>query len=93
MSLFLFGPQIIHAAYRMNTPDAVIQKQRIEYSHLEDSELQLTGQGRIASQKARHKLFLWFHARGCSIDEGDREVPLWHPWKELIQYWSFGDGF
>jgi hypothetical protein len=43
---------------------------------------------RAASESAREKLFLWFHARGLSIDEGDEDQPLWHPWSELFQYWG-----
>jgi hypothetical protein len=52
----------------------------------------LTGASKTNSQKARHKLFLWFHARGFPIDEGDEEYSLWRPWVELLDYWRGDDG-
>ncbi|MGB8354165.1 MAG: hypothetical protein WCD79_09785, partial [Chthoniobacteraceae bacterium] len=85
--LFLFVPVFIHTHYRSKTPDAVMKSQREEYSRLENSELHLTGVARIASEKKRDKLYLWFHARGFPIDEGDGGTPLWQDWSDLFDYW------
>ena len=41
----------------------------------------------MPSIRKRHELFLWFHARGLNIDEDDEERSIWHPWKELVEYW------
>jgi hypothetical protein len=90
--LFLFGPSAIHAGYRAATPDAVVQDRRTEYQRLANGELRLTGAAKRASETTRGKLYLWFHARGFSIDEGDEETSLWQPWRDLIDYWRGDDG-
>ena len=69
-----------------------MQNQRSEYSRLENSELRLTGAAKIDAQKTKYKLYLWFHARGFPIDEGDEPVSLWQPWIDLINYWRRDDG-
>ena len=89
---FLFGPWLIHAGYRAATPEAVVQSQRAEYSRLANGESQLTEEARTASEKTRYKLYLWFHARGLTIDEGHESPPLWQPWSDLIDYWRDDDG-
>lgn len=85
--VFFVGPSMIHAAYRATTSAAMIQSQRTEYRRLDESESGLSDPDKAASQNARYKLFLWFHARGLNIDEGDEDDPMWHPWTELFNYW------
>ena len=86
-TVFFIGPSVIHAAYRATTSAATMQSQRAEYRRLDEGESVLSGADKAASQNARYKLFLWFHARGLDIDEGDEDHPLWHPWTELFGYW------
>lgn len=85
--IFFIGPSVIHAANRATTSAATIQSQRAEYRRLAVGESGLSGADKAASQNARYKLLLWFHARGLNIDEGDEDHPLWHPWTELLGYW------
>lgn len=85
--VFFIGPSAIHAAYRATTSAATIQNQRAEYRRLDEAELGLFGADKTANQNVRYKLFLWFHARGLNIDEGDGDLPIWHPWTELFRYW------
>jgi hypothetical protein len=92
LMFFLIGPLAIHAGYRAATPDSIMQDRVKEYNRLENAELQLTGPARIENAKTRGKLFLWFHARGHPIDEGDEESSLWQPWIDLIGYWVGDDG-
>lgn len=84
---FFIGPSVIHAACRATTSAATIQSQRAEYRRLDEGESGLSDPDKAASQNARYKLFLWFHARGLNIDEGDEDHPLWHPWTEILGYW------
>ena len=84
---FFMGPSAIHAAYRAATSAATIQNQRAEYRRLDEAESGLSGAAKAASQNARYNLFLWFHARGLNIDEGDDNYPLWHPWTEFFAHW------
>ena len=84
---FFIGPSAIHAAYRATTSAATIQSQRAEYRRLDKAEGGLSGADKAASQNARYKLFLWFHAHGLNIDEGHDDHSLWHPWTELLSYW------
>jgi hypothetical protein len=85
--VFFIGPSVIHEAYRATTSAATIESRRAEYRRLDEGESVLSGADKAASQNARYKLFLWFHARGLNIDEGDEDYPLWHPWTELFVYW------
>jgi hypothetical protein len=91
-AVFRFGPDLVHAFYQSMTPDSVMQNQRTEYSRLDNSELKLTADARTDVEKKKYKLFLWFHARGFPIDEGDTPTPIWQPWTELIEYWEGDDG-
>ena len=70
------------------TPEAVIAAKRLDYDELADEESSLPPVAQEASIKKRHALFLWFHARGLNIDEGDEEHSIWHPWNELMEYWK-----
>jgi hypothetical protein len=92
LAVLLWGPNVIQALYRSATPDSVMQSQRKEYSRLDNAEVHLTGTAKIENQKARYKLFLWFHARGFPIDESDGEVSFWQPWRDLFGYWCGDDG-
>lgn len=85
--VFFIGPSVIHECYRATTSAATIQSQRAEYRRLDEGESGLSGADKSASQNARSKLFLWFHARGLDIDEGDEDHPLWQSWTELFGYW------
>ena len=85
--VFFIGPSIIHAAYHATTSAATIQSQRAEYHRLDEAESGLSDTDKAINQNARHTLFLWFHARGLNIDEGDEDYPFWHPWAELLSYW------
>lgn len=59
----------------------------MEYAKLANEESSLSSVAQEASIKKRYALFLWFHARGLNIDEDDEEHSVWHPWKELMEYW------
>jgi hypothetical protein len=90
-----FGPRLLHSLYRAATPESVMQSNLKEYARLASEELHLTGTAKIDAQKKRYRLFLWFHARGFPIDEGDGAVSFWQPWSDLIGYWEgdHGSGF
>jgi hypothetical protein len=85
--VFFIGPSVIHAAYRATTSAATMQSQRAEYRRLDEGESGPSGADKATSQNVRSKLFLWFHARGLDIDEGDEDHPLWQSWTELFGYW------
>jgi hypothetical protein len=89
---FLLGPWLIHAGYRAATPGALVQSQRAEYARLANGESELTDAARKANERTRYKLYLWFYARGFSIDEGHGLAPLWQSWRDLIDYWRDDDG-
>ena len=91
-SVFVFGPRLIQAHYRSATPDSDMQAQRAEYTRLANSELKLTGEAKISSEKKRYKLSLWLLARGFDIDGTDAEPSIWQPWTDLINYWEDDDG-
>jgi hypothetical protein len=84
----LFGPSFIHLSYRLSTPRPVILSNRLHYNILAGEESKLGPEAKVESIKERHALFLWFHVRGLNIDEDDEPRSIWHPWKELIDYWN-----
>lgn len=88
--VIFFGPHCIHLFYHLMTPDAVIATKRLDYAELAAEEGRLSPKSQEASIKKRHALFLWFHARGLNIDEGDEAQSIWHPWNELMEYWKSG---
>ncbi len=57
-----------------------------------ERESELTDAARNASERTRYKLYLWFHARGFSIDKGHEAASLWQSWSDLIDYWGDDDG-
>ena len=91
-AIFVFAPLLIHAVYRSVTPDALIQGRRAEYARMASEELVLAGTAKQSSEKARYQLYLWFHARGLSIDEGHAGGVFWQRWCDLINYWRDDDG-
>jgi hypothetical protein len=92
LTFFVLGPELIHLIYRVFTPDSVMLEKRSQYSWMAETESTLSGAKKIQIQKDRYKLFLWFHARGFPIDEGDESLPFWQPWKDLIDHWRGDDG-
>ena len=83
--VYLLGPSLIHRVYRAITPDSLMQSKRAEYTRLANNELHLQGDELVANAKARYKIYLWIHARGDCIDEGDGDpTPIW---SDLIDYW------
>ncbi|MBB5033823.1 hypothetical protein [Prosthecobacter vanneervenii] len=89
--LIFWGPHCIQLFYYFTTPPAVISSHRQEYQRLANEESDLATEARMASIRQRSALYLWFHARGLNIDEGDDHESQWEsikrPWQELIQYW------
>lgn len=88
--VIFLGPTCIHLFYLLMTPDEVIAAKRLDYDELVEKESRLSPVAQEASIKKRYALFLWFHARGLDIDEGDEAHSLWHPWTELMEYWKLG---
>ena len=90
--LLISGADSIHLFYRLMTPEAVILSNRSNYETLANGERGLSSEAQEASTRRRHELYLWFHARGLNIDEGDDHESLWqsfkHPWLELMEYWK-----
>jgi hypothetical protein len=86
--VILFGPNCIHFVYWVQTPETVILSNRFDYNILEGEESRLDPKAQEVSIKKRFALFLWFHARGLDIDEGDEARSIWHPWNELMDYWK-----
>lgn len=90
LAVIFGGPHGIHLFYWLMTPKAVIADKRLDYETLAAAESRLSPVAQEASIKKRQALFLWFHARGLNIDEGDEERSIWHPWQELMEYWKMG---
>jgi hypothetical protein len=90
--VILFGPNCIHLFYWVQTPETVILSNRFDYNILEGEESRLDPKAQEVSIKKRFALFLWFHARGLDIDEGDEARSIWHPWNELMDYWKLNFG-
>lgn len=88
--VILGGPSCLHLFYHLMTPNGVIATKRLKYAELADAEGRLSPGAQEVSIKKRHVLFLWFHARGLNIDEDDEAHSIWHPWKELMEYWKSG---
>ncbi len=83
----LFGPSLVHVAYRLGTSDRMKLDNSLLYQDLANAELKLQGKAKEHSQERRLKLARWFHSRGWPIDEDDEDKPAFHDWKELGQYW------
>lgn len=86
---FFLGPPLIHLGYRSVTgPDEKEQNSRAYFQKAAD-ERSLTDAAKIQeSQRARLRLYDWFHARGWEIDEGDEELRWNHSWAQLFRYWK-----
>ena len=86
--VIFFGPHCIHLFYHLLTPNEVIAAKCLDYAELAEEESRLAPKAQEASIKKRHALYLWFHARGLSIDEDENVQSIWQPWNELMEYWK-----